>query len=391
MVSWRSRRVRAFFLSVLAGGSVAFGLYFLNAHPPLREIRLGISLPLSGINKELGKSVLKGARSCFRSANDAGGIGGRPIRLIAADDKYEPQITLKNTRRFLENEKVFALFGFVGTPTVKKILPIVRSIPFIAPYTGASFLRDPSRKNIVNFRSSYHDEVATIVDYLTEKKGFRRFAIFYQNDDYGIEGYNAAVSALKKHDLKLAGEGTYKRNTLSVRHALNEIQRSRPEAILLIGAYKPSAYFIRQARRRCRADVVFAPISFVNANALVHELDGATENILFSQTVPPYDDPSVTVAREFRAALRRYYPDARPTFAAFEGYLAARAVVAALRKVPSPIRQERFLERLRALTPADLSGLPIHYRRTQLLNRVYLSTYVHGAFRPIPYRGGKQP
>ena len=386
MAPKRTRRSRMVLLSLVLTGMISFGLYFLNAYPPVKEIRLGISLPLSGINKALGRSVLEGAMSCFRAANDAGGIRGRPIRLIAADDKYEPQITLKNTRKFLEEEKVFALFGFVGTPTVKKILPIVRAIPFVAPYTGASFLRDPSRDNIVNFRSSYHDEVATIVDYLTGQRGFRRFAIFYQNDDYGIEGYNAAVSALKKHGLSLVGEGTYKRNTLSVRHALDEIQRSDPEAILLIGAYKPSAYFIRQARRRCRAGMVFAPISFVNADALVHELTGRTEHILFSQTVPPYDDPALSIARQFRTELRRYYPEARPTFAAFEGYLAAQAVVAALRNVSAPIRRDRFLHQLRALTPTDLSGLPIHYRGTQLLNRVYLSTYTDGAFHPIPFR-----
>lgn len=382
-------KTRLFFGIAVVLFLLVIGISFLTRNPPMQEIRLGISLPLSGINKALGRSVLQGAESGFRAANDAGGIRGHSIRLIAADDKYEPQITLKNTRKFLEEEKVFALFGFVGTPTVKKILPIVKDIPFVAPYTGASFLRDPSRKNIVNFRSSYHDEIKTIVDYLRAKKGFRRFAIFYQNDDYGIEGYNAAVSALRSHGLTLVGEGTYKRNTLSVRHALNEIQNSRPEAIIIVGAYKPSAYFIRQARQRCREDVVFAPISFVNADALVQELGGATRNILFSQTVPPYDDPSLAIAGAFRKSLKRYYPGARPTFAAFEGYLAAQAVIAALRKASWPISRDRFLQQLRALAPEDLSGLPIHYHRTQLLNRVYLSRYTDGTFLPIRFSGGR--
>jgi len=373
------------FIAVLMG----IGLYLLTGTREVKEIRLGISLPLSGINKELGQSLLKGAQSAFSAANDRGGIQGIPIRLIAYDDKYEPQITRENTHKLLEEDQVFSLFGFVGTPTVKKILPIVKDIPFVAPYTGASFLRDPSRKNIVNFRSSYHDEIKTIVDYLRAKKGFRRFAIFYQNDDYGIEGYNAAVSALRSHGLTLVGEGTYKRNTLSVRHALNEIQNSRPEAIIIVGAYKPSAYFIRQARQRCREDVVFAPISFVNADALVQELGGATRNILFSQTVPPYDDPSLAIAGAFRKSLKRYYPGARPTFAAFEGYLAAQAVIAALRKAPWPISRDRFLQQLRALGPEDLSGLPIHYRRTQLLNRVYLSRYADGTFHPLRFPGGR--
>jgi len=376
-------------LAVLVAG---FGLHFLTGRTELSEIKLGISLPLSGINQELGKSVLEGAQSCFRSVNDAGGIHGRPIRLIAYDDKYEPQITIRNTRKLLQKDHVFALFGFVGTPTVKKILPIIDRIPFIAPYTGASFLRDASRTTIVNFRSSYHDEIERIVDYLIRRRGFHRFAIFYQNDDYGIEGYNAAVVALKKRGLSLAGEGTYKRNTLSVRHAINEIKNSHPEAIIIVGAYKPSAYFIRQARHCCREGTVFAPISFVNADALVNELGEETDDILFSQTVPPYDDPSVPIAGDFRSSLNRYYPGIKPTFAAFEGYLAARAVVAALKRVAGTPERSRFLKALRRLTPKEMGGLPIHYRNTQLLNRVYLSTYRDGAFHPVEAPSGeKQP
>jgi len=384
MSARKSRSIFFLLLSVLLGG---IGWYFLTDRETPREIRLGISLPLSGINEELGKSVLQGARSCFKTINDQGGIGGKPNRLIAYDDKYEPQITIRNTHRLLEKDRVFALFGFVGTPTVKKILPIIHDIPFVAPYTGASFLRDPSRPTIVNFRSSYHDEIARIVDYLIAKRAFSRFAIFYQNDDYGIEGYNAAVAALKKHHLALVGEGTYKRNTLSVRHALNEIKNSRPEANIIVGAYKPSAYFIRQARTCCKRGIVFAPISFVNADALVYELGHDTEEILFSQTVPPYDDVSVPVARAFREDLHRAYPDAHPTFAAFEGYLAARAVVAALNKSPDTIHRSRFLEALRTLTAKDLDGLPVRYHRTQMLNRVYLSTFANGAFHPVDEEG----
>jgi len=368
------------FLAVLMG----IGLYLLTGTREVKEIRLGISLPLSGINKELGQSLLKGAQSAFSAANDRGGIQGIPIRLIAYDDKYEPQITRENTHKLLEEDQVFSLFGFVGTPTVKSILPIVKDFPFVAPYTGASFLRDPRRSNIVNFRSSYHDEIVRIVDDLITRRGIRRFAIFYQNDDYGIEGYNATVSALASYALTLVGEGTYKRNTLSVRHALKEIESSHPEAIIIVGAYKPSAYFIREARKRCKKGIIFAPISFVNADALVHELGEETENILFSQTVPPYDDPSVAVAQTFRKQLQRYYPEVKPTFAAFEGYLAAEAVVAALRLSARPLRRSRFLEALRQLTPDDLEGLPIHYQRTQLLNRVYLSTYRNGVFHPLP-------
>ncbi len=346
-------------------------------------ITLGASLPLNGINKELGQEVLEGANAYFQETNAAGGIEGVPLKFIHYDDKYEPQNTLKNTQKLITSDQVFALFGFVGTPTTKKILPIIEDIPFIAPYTGASFLRDGTHPNIVNFRSSYDEEIENVIAYLHDKKSISRFAIFYQNDDYGIAGYNATIKALKQHKLMLVAEGTYKRNTLSIRHALHEIEVASPEAIILVGAYKPSARFIKKWRKLYPNKTLFAPISFVNANALIEELDGAGENIYFSLTVPSYDNKSLEVAHEYRQILHRYYPDAKPSYASFESFLAAKAVVKALKNIPGKITQKKFLTQLKRLSPDAIGQIPIAYKHTQLLNRVYLSIFKEGKFQLV--------
>jgi ABC-type branched-subunit amino acid transport system substrate-binding protein len=350
-----------------------------------QDIVLGASLPLNGINKELGQEVLEGANSYFYHINSKGGINGKQIKLIFYDDKYEPQNTLANTKKLIEKDKVFALFGFVGTPTTKKILPIINDtkIPFIAPYTGASFLRNSSAKNIVNFRSSYKEEIEKIIDYLHDYKDITKFAIFYQNDDYGVEGYNAAVEVLAKKSLTLVGEGTYKRNTLSIRHALQEIRSTNPEAIIIVGAYKPSAHFIKNARECCFGDVIFTPISFVNANALIKELNGDGKNILFSQTVPSYDDKSLSVANEYIKLLHFYYPASKPTYASFESFLAAKAVAIALQNINGKITHKKFLENLRNLKADSLCEIPIKYYNTQLLNEIYLSIYKNGKFHLV--------
>ena len=372
------------YLLIVVSLLLLFSLFrFYTTHKVWDPITLGASLPLNGINKELGQEVLEGANACFKETNAKGGIHDIAIQLIYYDDKYEPQNTLKNTQKLINQDQVFALFGFVGTPTTKKILPIIEDIPFIAPYTGASFLRDGSHENIVNFRSSYDEEIENVIQYLYRTKKIRRFAIFYQNDDYGIAGYNATIKALKKRALTLVAEGTYKRNTLSIRHALHEIEVASPEAIILVGAYKPSARFIKKWRTLYTDKTLFAPISFVNANALIEELDGKGENIYFSLTVPSYDNPALEVAREYRQTLHRYYPGATPSYASFESFLAAKAVVLALQNIRGEITQEKFLYRLKHLPHNAIGQIPLGYQHAQLLNRVYLSIFKEGTFQPV--------
>jgi len=373
---------RSLLAIVLLGIGASLSIF----NPPGRywnPITLGASLPLNGINKELGQEVLEGANAYFQEVNAHGGIDQIPIQLIYYDDKYEPQNTLKNTQKLINEDQVFALFGFVGTPTTKKILPIIEDIPFIAPYTGASFLRDGTHPNIVNFRSSYSEEIENIVTYLHNTRHITRFAIFYQNDDYGISGYNATIKALDQRGLSLVAEGTYKRNTLSIRHALHEIEVASPEAIILVGAYKPSARFIKKWRELYAHKTVFAPISFVNANALIEELDGDGENIYFSLTVPSYDSKTLEVADEYRKILHHYYPQSKPSYASFESFLAAKTVVKALRAIRGRITQEKFLSRLKQLHSDAIGQIPIAYKHTQLLNRVYLSIYRDGKFQLV--------
>lgn len=353
-----------------------------------KSITLGASLPLSGINSDLGKDIVVGANTYFSHTNARGGVHGKTIEFIQYDDKYEPENTLVNTQTLIEKDEVFALFGFVGTPTVKKVLPIISdsAIPFIAPYTGASFLRSNNTPNIINFRSSYIEEIDTQVEYLTKTKGLTKFAIFYQNDDYGEEGYIALSEALRARQLTLQAEGTYKRNTLSIKHAIHEIEAAKPEAIILVGAYKPTARFIEKIKECCASNIIFCPISFVNADSLIEELKGNGENILFSQTVPSYDDALSSEAIEYNQLLKFYYPNEKPTLVSFESYLAAKSVVMALKNINGKITRKKFISSLKNINKHTLNNIPLEYHNSQLLNQVYLSTYENGQFHIIEKR-----
>lgn len=182
--------------------SILLAIYFTFKEKEYRDpvIRLGASIPQTGVIKEWGEAVTIGANSYFNYVNDNKLLGTKSIDYIIYDDKYEPKLTLKNTNKLLFQDNVFALFGFVGTPTVKSILPIVEkeNIPFISAFTGASFLRDRSQNNFLNFRSSYQKEIETLIKYLHYDKKISRFAVFYQNDDFGEEGYVSVINSLKK-------------------------------------------------------------------------------------------------------------------------------------------------------------------------------------------------
>ena len=149
-------------------------------------ILFGASVPQTGIMKAWGSAVYTGASSYFFYVNDNNLLENKEIQLITYDDKYEPELTKENLSRLIEEDHVFSLFGFVGTPTVKSILPILEkeNIPFIAPFTGASFLRDTYKTNIVNYLASYKEEIENLIEYLYKKKKITKIAGFYQNDDY---------------------------------------------------------------------------------------------------------------------------------------------------------------------------------------------------------------
>ena len=229
-------------------------VYFFNDKKYYNNtIVLGASLPKTGIMKDWGHNVEIGTNAYFKYVNEKDILPhNKKISLVSLDDKYEPDLTIENTNKLLERKNLFAFYAYVGTPTVKKILPIVEnnSIPFIAPFTGASFLRDKNKKNIVNFRASYDEEIDKIIEHLNTKKKIEKFAVFYQNDDYGEEGFVSTIKSLRNRGLALSGEGMYKRNTLSIKHAFSEIRDSKPEAIIMVGAYKANALFIKKSKIR---------------------------------------------------------------------------------------------------------------------------------------------
>jgi len=330
------------------------------ARPLFAEARskwvLGQSAAFSGPSKELGEQFKIGAELCFGRVNARGGVAGRPIELKSLDDGYEPARCAANTRSLI-NEGVFALFGYVGTPTSLAALPLATAagLPFVAPVTGAEALRAPFNRNVFHVRASYFQETAEIVKHLTAV-GVKRIAVFYQNDAYGMAGYDGVTRALAALGLKPAAVGTVERNSLDVDAAVRSITRAQPEAIVQIGAYRACAAFIGAARRNGFLGV-FYNVSFVGTKALADELGAEAQGVAISQVMPyPFSQAKPIVSEYLAAAKLTYGTGFEPSYGSIEGYVAAKTLVEGLRRAGPNATADSLIAGLESMHDVDLGG-----------------------------------
>ncbi|MCK1655731.1 ABC transporter substrate-binding protein [Bradyrhizobium sp. 149] len=323
-------------------------------------ILFGQAAALEGPSSALGQRMRQGIVAAFTEINSRGGVHGRKLQLVSRDDGYDPDRSVAQTLRLIEDDKVFALIGAVGTPTALATIPITsaRNVPFIGPLSGAEFLRDLELANVVNIRASYGAEAETWIKHLTEDRQFTRIAIFYQDDSFGRDGLSGVKRALARRGLELAAEGTFERNTRAVASAWRTIKRAEPEAIVMVGTYGPCAEFIKLARRS-GARPTFVNVSFVGAVALARELGPEGEGVIVSQVVPFPWDRSLKLVADYQAAQTAFDPTLTPDFVSFEGYLSGRLAAAALEQAgPQPTRAS-LLRTINDVGRFDISGSTI--------------------------------
>ncbi len=349
-------------------------------------IIFGQSAAFSGPARQLGINMRLGIKAAFDEVNQKGGVNGRRLELQFMDDAYEPEAAISNTMQLIE-ERVFALIGAVGTPTSRSATPVAAAegIPYVAPFTGAAFLRDPQWENIVNLRASYGQETEEMVERLTTDLGIERVAIMYQDDSFGRAGYMGATNALQKRGMEPVSVGLYPRNTLAVKTGLLDLRRGSPEAVIIIGAYQPVAELIKWARFT-GLDPVFMTVSFVGSNALAEELGPSGEGVFVTQVVPFPDDTSMAIVQSYHRALSEYAPFAIPGFVSFEGYLAGRLAIAGLARCGRDVTRDCFLESVYHGDDFDLDGFRLYFGAddNQGSDQIFLTVIGNdGQYHPI--------
>jgi ABC-type branched-subunit amino acid transport system substrate-binding protein len=324
------------------------------------KIILGQSAAFTGPAAELGIQFHQGAKLWFDQVNAQGGIAGKTIEIKTLDDGYEPDRCAANTQKLI-GEDVFALFGYIGTPTSLAALPLLTKaqVPFIAPFTGAMGLREPFNKQVFHLRASYNDETALIVKQLTNL-GLRKIAVFYQNDAYGKAGLDGVTLALGQQGLKPVAQATVERNSVNVAAAAKALTAAAPDAVVQISAYKSCAAFIREARKAGYGGT-FYNVSFVGTQALVDELGKDGAGVVVSQVVPSPYSASRPIARELAEVVRKAGGNAQANFSSMEGYLAAKIVTEGLRRAGARLSREGLIQGIEAIGTQSLGGFQVNF------------------------------
>ena len=320
------------------------------------QIVIGMSTALTGPSSYLGTNFKTGAEAFIKKVNEEGGLNGRKIKLIAYDDGYEPSKAVPNVEKLIKTDKVFLLFGNVGTPTAMAIKPIVtrEQVPLFAPFTGAEPLRNPVVKHIINYRASYYQEVEEFIKGMVDVLGYKKIGVFFQDDAYGRVVLEGAKVALKKRGLEPVVTGMYTRNTTDIDAGLSGIMARKPEVVIMVGTYAACAKFIIDGKKN-GFNPVYMNVSFVGADKMAELLGNYGEGEVVTGVVPPHDSAYPAVV-EYRTLLAKYFPGNKPNFVSLEGFLAAKVMVEGLKRAGKSLTRDGFIRAVEAINSLDIGA-----------------------------------
>ena len=324
------------------------------------RILLGQAAVFSGPAAQLGIQMRNGVKAYLDYVNERGGVHGRKLELVTEDDRYEASAAPAASKKLIEEHRVFALMGYVGTPTGAAHLPVVTQarIPLVGMFTGAEILRVPFNRYVFHVRASYYDETEKIVEQVVSTGG-KRIAVFYQADAYGEAGRKGTEIALTKRGMAIHSSGTVERNTVKVEEAVKTINASEPDAIVMVSAYTSCAEFIRQMRK-AGSGATFYNVSFVGSKALADALGNEGSGVAISQVVPFPWGTAVPVVKEYQQ-LAKKSGFADYNFSAMEGFLTAKVMVEALWRAGKNPTREGLVDALEKMQDVDLGGFYVGY------------------------------
>ncbi|MBK9237747.1 MAG: ABC transporter substrate-binding protein [Rhodoferax sp.] len=321
------------------------------------EVILGMANAQSGAAAGLGTGMKAGALAYFDRVNAAGGVGGRKITLLVKDDGYEPARSAAATESLIHADKVFALLGYVGTPTSAAAVPVASKaqVPYLFPFTGAEFLRNPVGKFVFTMRASYFDETEIMVERLIKDLGVKKIALLMQDDAFGEAVKGGVARALFRRDMKIHAEARIKRNSMEIDAGVDAMKQAQPEAIVFVGTYKQMAAAVKKAKAT-GLKARFLTVSFIGTENFIAEAGADGEGVYITQVVPSPHDTSLPIVKDYLADIKGN----NVGYTSFEGYINAAVLVEAMKKAGAEPTRASLLAALESLK-IDLGGVAIQF------------------------------
>jgi ABC-type branched-subunit amino acid transport system substrate-binding protein len=344
-----------------------------------QDITLATCNPLSGQSEFAGRETNVGVHSYINSVNDNGGILGRKINLVNYDDRYEPEEAIKCFQRVLD-EGAFGMTGIYGSPVSAKYLPMCTShkIPIAGFYNGTYFVGEPVKRYVFSARASYRDEAHEAVAHLWKQSGFRKFAVIFQNDAYGVDNVEGVKEGLKKFGADVVGTASYTRNKSDVGEAVAEIKKLNPEVVFLGAVYKPCAEIMKLAKQQ-DWHPVFVMNSGSSVDAFIDVAGADAEGMLFTEVVPPPSRTDLPLIAKFQKDLKKYYPNEKPGFVNLRGYMDGLIWAEGLKRAGKDLTREKFVDALESIKNVDVGlgkGMELSYSPSDHLglHKVFFGT-----------------
>jgi ABC-type branched-subunit amino acid transport system substrate-binding protein len=318
------------------------------------EILIGSCAALEGPAKFLGTQTVMGAMAFINQINAKGGIHGRTIRVVSYDDSYEPAKAVECFDR-LKKEDVFAAAFFVGTPTAAKYVPKAETLklPIVGLFTGAQLLHEPFKRYVINVRASYYDESRELVDNLWNALGFRKIGVIYQDDAFGATVLEGVKRALTKHGAAPVAQGSFPRNTLEVKSAIDQVRTAAPEAVVMVGPYAPLAEIVKRGRASGWRPL-YLTVSFVGTEAFIEAAGADGEGTVITQVVPPYKSIELPGVVQYLEALTKHFPGNKPSFVSLEGFVDAMVLVEGLKRAGRDLTRDKLITAIESINGLEI-------------------------------------
>jgi branched-chain amino acid transport system substrate-binding protein len=317
-----------------------------------KEIVVGAGMDLTGAVANWGVNIKAGIEAVFNRVNDAGGVHGRRIRLIAYDHVYQPPKAVTNAKRLVERDHVFVMMGHLGTPTTKAIKDYLeeRRVPNIFPSTAASIWTTSGPWHVGDL-ATYADQTWLIIDHLVKEKKIKKIASFYQDDEYGLDGHLAGKARLKQHELAYVAEVDYKRADIDFSSQAAKLKESGAEAVILQAVYREPPRLAEQCHAIGYHPLFIGPSPIVVDKTI--ELGGKHVEGMMGVEVYPLPTEPGQFLDTYRADMKKYFPALALDTTNLYGYQKAALFVEALQRAGRNLTRDSLLKSIESIKDWD--------------------------------------